>query len=85
VTRRSLGLAYRSHVVSTMSFCEHCQGQRFDRARVLRALRQLRRELRASARGRNADAALARALNAVKTLDIPHLESFEDEDDQVVH
>ena len=27
----------------TMSFCVHCEGQRFDRARVLRALRQVKR------------------------------------------
>jgi hypothetical protein len=31
-----------------MSFCEHCQGQRFDRAQVLRALRDARRRLRQS-------------------------------------
>ena len=29
-----------------MSFCEHCQGQRFDRAQVLRTLRALRRQWR---------------------------------------
>ena len=33
-----------------MSFCEHCEGQRFDRARVLRTLRQLHKELRATDR-----------------------------------
>ena len=29
-----------------MSFCDHCQGQRFDRARILRALREARKQLR---------------------------------------
>ena len=56
-----------------MSFCEHCEGQRFDRARVLRALRQLRKQLRGSDR-RAADMALAEAMKAVRALDIPHLE-----------
>ncbi|MGQ0734106.1 MAG: hypothetical protein ACT4QD_10655 [Acidobacteriota bacterium] len=67
-----------------MSFCEHCQGQRFDRARILRALRQVRKDLRGRHR-REVDAALAAALNAVRTLDIPHLEPEEPDEDQVVH
>ncbi len=67
-----------------MSFCEHCEGQRFDRARVLRVLRQLRQDLRATMGKRKADEALALALKAVKTLDIPHLEMV-DEVDEVVH
>ena len=29
-----------------MSFCDHCEGQRFDRAQVLRALRAVRNQLR---------------------------------------
>jgi hypothetical protein len=67
-----------------MSFCEHCEGQRFDRARVLRALRQLRQDLRTTLGRRKADEAMALALKAVKTLDIPHLEIV-DEVDEVVH
>jgi hypothetical protein len=67
-----------------MSFCDHCEGQRFDRARVLRALRQVQREMRASRAGVTSDRAIAAALNAVRDLDIPHLE-FEPEDDVVVH
>jgi hypothetical protein len=67
-----------------MSYCEHCQGQRFDRARVLRALRQARLELRRASRTRTADEALVMALKAVTALDIPHLE-VEDEETQVVH
>lgn len=63
-----------------MSYCEHCEGQRFDRARVLRALRQLQRDLR----GTDQAEALARAVQAVKALDIPHLEVFDDTD-EVIH
>jgi hypothetical protein len=67
-----------------MSFCEHCEGQRFDRSRVLRALRQVRRDLRASAAGAQCDGAITAAINAIRDLDIPHLE-FEPEEDTVVH
>lgn len=66
-----------------MSFCDHCQGQRFDRAQVLRTLRQLRRELRATG-GAQCDGALVAAIQAVRDLDIPHLE-FEPEVSPVVH
>ena len=67
-----------------MSFCEHCQGQRFDRARVLRALKQLRKDMQ-DGRSISVDAALVRAMESVRRLEIPHLEPFEDEVDQVVH
>ena len=67
-----------------MSFCEHCQGQRFDRSRVLRALRQLQRTLRATRDGAG-EKALESALRAVRALDIPHLEPDEDEASEVVH
>jgi len=59
-----------------MSYCEHCEGQRFDRARVLRALREVRRELSPADR-RTCDAVLARAVKAVRELDLPHLEVVE--------
>lgn len=72
-----------AHEVNAVSFCEHCEGQRFDRARVLRALRQVRRELRG--RGTKVDAALARALDTVKALDIPHLEFEDDLGGHIVH
>lgn len=65
------------------NFCEHCQGQRFDRARVLRALRQIRIDLRKEPASRT-DAALALALKTVAALDIPHLDP-EEEEGQVVH
>ena len=61
-----------------MSFCEHCVGQRFDRAQVLRTLRATRRNLREKGLGRDADAALCAAIEAVRALDLPHLE-FEDD------
>jgi hypothetical protein len=64
------------------NFCEHCQGQRFDRARVIRILRELRKDMRKS---RAADQALAVALNAVKRLDIPHLEVEDEEGGHLVH
>jgi hypothetical protein len=67
-----------------MSFCEHCQGQRFDRARVLRALREVRRAWRGTRAGDRTDAALVAALDAVRALDIPHLEP-EDDFGEVVH
>jgi hypothetical protein len=67
-----------------MSFCEHCQGQRFDRARVLRALKQLRKDLQAGG-SVSVDAALVRAMESVRRLEIPHLEPYEDDVDQVVH
>lgn len=64
------------------NFCDHCQGQRFDRARVIRVLRQLRKSMR---RSRKADEALAVALNAVKTLDIPHIDIEDAEEGHLVH
>ena len=66
-----------------MAFCEHCQGQRFDRARVLRALRRVQSELRATPSSR-VEATLRRAMSAVRALDIPHLDVDEPED-EVVH
>jgi hypothetical protein len=66
-----------------MVFCEHCEGQRFDRARVLRALRATRKTLRKHSR---ADQALRAAIEAVRTLDIPHLERLDQTlDEPMVH
>jgi len=67
-----------------MSFCEHCEGQRFDRARVLRALRRVRRQLRHARGGTKAETAIAEALDAVRALDIPHLE-LEPAEGEIVH
>ena len=61
-----------------MSFCEHCAGQRFDRAQVLRTLRAARKQLPERHRGGEIEQALSAAIEAVRALDIPHLE-FQDE------
>jgi hypothetical protein len=68
-----------------MSFCEHCEGQRFDRAQVLRVLRATRKGLRSQDTPTSAEEALALAINAVRTLDLPHLELLEDFTDDVIH
>ena len=69
-----------------MSFCEHCEGQRFDRSRILRVLRESRRRLQRSKAACTADEALASVMEAVRTLDIPHLERLDDMvDGDVVH
>jgi hypothetical protein len=68
-----------------MGFCDHCQGQRFDRAQVLRALRAVRKRLRMAGE-RDVERCLARAIEAVRALEIPHLE-VEDHvpDGDVIH
>ena len=69
-----------------MSFCPHCEGQRFDRAQVLRALRAERTRLRRSDATCNADETFRLAIAAVRGLDIPHLEGLDDVvDGEVVH
>jgi hypothetical protein len=69
-----------------MSFCDHCEGQRFDRAQVLRVLRATRQRLRRSTTSSSADRTMALAIEAVRTLEIPHLESAEElMDGQMIH
>ena len=69
-----------------MSFCEHCEGHRFDRSRILRVLRESRKRLQRSDTICTADQALASAIDAVRTLDIPHLDLPDDlVDGEVVH
>lgn len=69
-----------------MSFCEHCEGQRFDRARMLRVLREFRKRLQRSDTKSSADQALASVIDAVRMLDIPHLERMDEVvDGEVVH
>jgi hypothetical protein len=69
-----------------MGFCEHCEGQRFDRARVLRALREAQRHLRGKEAAGAAGRTLASAIEAVRTLDIPHLELLDEVgDDEIIH
>lgn len=62
-----------------MSFCEHCQGQRFDRAQVLRALRDARRLLRRDGKSKSAERAIALAIETIRRLEIPHLEVADDD------
>ena len=69
-----------------MSFCEHCEGQRFDRAQVLRVLRAARKGLRKQDRACSADEALASAIRTLRALEIPHLEPLDElPDEQIVH
>ena len=70
-----------------MSFCDHCSGQRFDRAQVLRALRAARRRLRGVKASREAEQVLASAIETVRTLEIPHFDPVDDEyvDGEVIH
>ena len=69
-----------------MSFCDHCEGQRFDRARILRSLRATRRRLQRSGTESSADQTLALAIEVVRTLEIPHLDPVDDVvDGEVVH
>lgn len=69
-----------------MSFCPHCEGQRFDRAQVLRALRAERTRLQRSGTPCDADEAFRLAIEAVRGLELPHLEEIDDVvDADVVH
>ncbi len=61
-----------------MGFCEHCEGQRFDRAQILRALRATRRKLRDRNGSCSADEAVVLAIKAVRALEIPHLEPIDE-------
>jgi hypothetical protein len=60
-----------------MSFCDHCEGQRFARAQVLRTLRATRKRLRASGTACNSDQTIALVIEAVRALDIPHLDTID--------
>ena len=74
------------YTLTIMSFCEHCAGQRFDRAQVLRTLRETRRKLRRQRTPYTADEALALAIHSVRNLEIPHLEVVDDfMETEVVH
>jgi hypothetical protein len=69
-----------------MAYCDHCQGQRFDRAQVLRALRATRMRLRTTSKSHRTDQVLAQVIEAVRALEIPHLELVDDAlDGEVVH
>ena len=70
-----------------MSFCDHCDGQRFDRAQVLRALHAVRQQLRDTDGSRDAEQIIALAIETVRTLSIPHFDTIDDEvvDGEVIH
>jgi hypothetical protein len=69
-----------------MSFCDHCEGQRFDRAQVLRLLRATRKDLGVKHPRCKADEALRLAIEAVRGLEIPHLERMDEvSEDEVIH
>jgi len=69
-----------------MSFCDHCQGQRFDRARILRALREARKQLRLTTTDCSADLALGSVIETVRKMEIPHIEWIDEAgDSEVVH
>lgn len=69
-----------------MSFCDHCEGQRFDRAQVLRALRAIRNKVRAAETRGDAEQIIAVAIETVRTLEIPHFDWFDDAvDGEVIH
>jgi hypothetical protein len=69
--------------MNSMGFCEHCEGQRFDRARVLRALRATRQTVRKNSR---ADEALRAAIKTIRAMEIPHLDPLhEASEEPLVH
>lgn len=68
-----------------MSFCDHCEGQRFDRARILRVLRATRKRVQQDP-DCSAERSLAMAIEAIRTLEIPHLEPFDEVvEGEVIH
>ena len=68
-----------------MSVCEHCEGQRFDRAQVLRMLRATQRQLRDQPQPSTVEEVLTMAIKVVRSLEIPHLEVLDEIPDEVVH
>ncbi len=69
-----------------MSFCDHCAGQRFDRAQVLRALRVARKNLQHPKYVNDAELILAEAIKIVRCLEIPHVEPLDEPiENPVIH
>jgi hypothetical protein len=69
-----------------MAFCDHCEGQRFDRAQVLRALRAVRKQIRSAKTTGDAEQIIAVAIETVRTLEIPHFDWFDEVvDGEVIH
>ena len=67
-----------------MSFCDHCAGQRFDRAQVLRALRVARKNLQHSQHTNDADLIITEAIKIVSHLEIPHVEPLDEPLDEPI-
>ena len=61
-----------------MGFCDHCEGQRFDRARVIRLLRTARRAAAGGTTDGAVEQALTAAIKAIRALDVPHLERLDE-------
>ena len=69
-----------------MAFCDHCAGQRFDRAQVLRTLRATSKRLRTEGSERTGLEAMDLAIQVVRALETTHLELLEEMgDDTVIH
>ena len=69
-----------------MSFCDHCAGQRFDRAQVLRALRVAQKNLQHSQHPNDADLIIAEAIKIVRCLEIPPVEPLDEPiENPVIH
>ncbi len=69
-----------------MAFCDHCAGQRFDRAQVLRTLRATRKRIQTERTECTGLEAIDLAIQAVRALETTHLELLEDMgDDTVIH
>jgi hypothetical protein len=69
-----------------MSFCDHCEGQRFDRARVLRALREARKQLRQGDTECSAEVAIGSLIEKVRKMEIPHVEWIDEvQESEVIH
>jgi hypothetical protein len=69
-----------------MSFCDHCSGQRFDRAQVLRALRAARRRVRREKKSGPAEDIIALAIETVRALEIPHFDPIDEVvEGEVIH
>ena len=70
-----------------MAFCDHCDGQRYDRAQILRTLRAMRLKMRDSDASGEAERVVALAIETVRSLQIPHFDVVDDDvvDVEVIH
>ncbi len=69
-----------------MAFCDHCDGQRYDRAQILRTLRAMRLKMRESDASGDAERVIELAIETVRSLQIPHFEVVDDVVDiEVIH